>query len=215
MPVPNQSSFSLQDVIDEINPSSPSLSQCFAEANASGFDPAYEGAKDRLSNFRNYSHFSGQLAVNQDQIRGAYVDVSLNWFDSNNNPIQGAQFNTNNSGATTKTGPNFFLLTYLQTFKLRIEVEMNAAAPSNYAIQNVIIPIGYVATSGITDRYEWASAISTLGFVDGTVYGHVSPSFSINSKQKRYITINFRAKTANTGNNNTISIDTNAYSYTI
>jgi len=32
-----------------------SLSACFTEAGGSGFDPIYEGSKDRLSNFRGYS----------------------------------------------------------------------------------------------------------------------------------------------------------------
>ena len=215
MSVPDTNNFSLQDVIDEINPSSPSLSQCFAEANASGFDPAYEGSKDRLRNFRNYTNFVGELTVNHDQITEAYLDVTLNWFDDNNNSIEGGAFGTNNDGLSTILGPETTRTLSIEKFKLRIEVEMNDAAPSNYAIQNVIIPIGYVASSGLTDMYEWASAISSTGFVDGTVYGNVSPSFTINSEEKRYITINFRAKTINTGSSNTITLDVNAYSYTV
>lgn len=31
-----------------------SLTDCFSAAEPSDFDPAYEGSKDRLSNFRNY-----------------------------------------------------------------------------------------------------------------------------------------------------------------
>lgn len=60
MPVPNTNTFSLQDVIDEIENNGgnnvSSLSGCFSEAIATGFDSNYEGSKDRLSNFRNYSH---------------------------------------------------------------------------------------------------------------------------------------------------------------
>ena len=45
----------LSDVIAEIG-SGTSLVGCFALANAGGFDPTYEGTKDRLSNFQNYVH---------------------------------------------------------------------------------------------------------------------------------------------------------------
>lgn len=54
MAVPNTNTFSLQDVVNEINPSSDDLATCFAEANPNYFNPAYSGTKDRLTNFRDY-----------------------------------------------------------------------------------------------------------------------------------------------------------------
>lgn len=56
MAVPNNNSFTLDDVVQAINPSVESLEGCFADADSDGFDPSYEGDKDRLSNFRNYHH---------------------------------------------------------------------------------------------------------------------------------------------------------------
>lgn len=58
MPVPNTNTFTLQDVCTEMGLAfdGATLSQCFANANAAGFDATYSGAKDRLSNFRNYDH---------------------------------------------------------------------------------------------------------------------------------------------------------------
>lgn len=58
MPVPNTNTFSLADVCNEIGltGSNRTLANCFASAVSGGFDPAYQGSKDRLSNFRNYSH---------------------------------------------------------------------------------------------------------------------------------------------------------------
>lgn len=57
MSVPNTNTFTLQDVVDEINVGGVNtLDECFDNAIPTGFDPAYEGNKDRLSNFRNYSH---------------------------------------------------------------------------------------------------------------------------------------------------------------
>ncbi len=52
MAVPNTNTFSLQDVVDEINPTTDDLVDCFADAVASKFDPAYSGSKDNLLNFR-------------------------------------------------------------------------------------------------------------------------------------------------------------------
>ncbi len=54
MAVPNNNTFSLQDVVDEI-PSSPNnLVSCFSDAVEIFFNPSYKGSKDRLSNFRDY-----------------------------------------------------------------------------------------------------------------------------------------------------------------
>lgn len=54
MAVPNTNTFSLQDVVDEVNPTTDDLVDCFADAVASKFDPAYSGSKNQLLNFRNY-----------------------------------------------------------------------------------------------------------------------------------------------------------------
>ena len=54
MAVPNTTTFDLQDVVDEVNPSSNDLVACFAAANDDYFNPLYEGNKDNLLNFRDY-----------------------------------------------------------------------------------------------------------------------------------------------------------------
>ena len=55
MAVPDTNTFSLGDVVSELGlGAGSSLGDCFSAANSSSFDPAYEGSKDRLSNFRNY-----------------------------------------------------------------------------------------------------------------------------------------------------------------
>ena len=63
MAVPNVSNFSFWDVADEIYGyvgENMSLISLFDDANAGGFVTAYAGAKDRLSNFRGYSHTTTQ-----------------------------------------------------------------------------------------------------------------------------------------------------------
>jgi len=58
MAVPDTTTFTLQNVVTEINPTTDDLADCFADAVAASFDSAYSGSKDRLSNFRNYGAVS-------------------------------------------------------------------------------------------------------------------------------------------------------------
>lgn len=63
MAVPNTNTFSLQDVVDEVNPTTDDLVDCFADAIASKFDSAYSGSKNQLLNFRNYGASGNLLEV--------------------------------------------------------------------------------------------------------------------------------------------------------
>src|SRR5690606_4436084 len=58
--VPDTNTFSFTDVKDEIEnnggATTNSLVDAFTNANDAGFDPAYEGSKNALLNFRNYTH---------------------------------------------------------------------------------------------------------------------------------------------------------------
>lgn len=54
MSVPNTTTFTLQDVQNEIGENN--LSGCFTYSVDSLFDARYKGSKDRLSNFRNYNN---------------------------------------------------------------------------------------------------------------------------------------------------------------
>jgi hypothetical protein len=69
--VPNTNTFSLQDVYDAVNDhASPTadLLDCFAKANSSFFDPAYNQASyapaGSMLRFRNYTPGAGQTPVN-------------------------------------------------------------------------------------------------------------------------------------------------------
>ena len=52
MAVPNTTTFTMDDVYDEVGHQD--LLTCFNVANDSYFNPLYKGSKDRLSNFRDY-----------------------------------------------------------------------------------------------------------------------------------------------------------------
>ena len=54
MAVPDTNTFTLQDVVTEVNPTTDDLVDCFADAVASKFDSNYSGSKNSLLNFRNY-----------------------------------------------------------------------------------------------------------------------------------------------------------------
>ena len=54
MAVPDTTTFSLDDVVTEVNPTTDDLVDCFADATAACFDSAYSGTKNQLLNFRNY-----------------------------------------------------------------------------------------------------------------------------------------------------------------
>jgi len=58
MPVPDTTTFTFQDVIDTVNPTTDDLVDCFADADAGKFDSNYEGSKNQLLNFRNYGAFT-------------------------------------------------------------------------------------------------------------------------------------------------------------
>ena len=56
MAVPNTTTFSLQDVVNEVNPSSSSLFDCVASANPILYDPTYyTSPATSLLEFRNYA----------------------------------------------------------------------------------------------------------------------------------------------------------------
>ena len=54
MAVPNTTTFTLQNVVDEVNTTTDDLVDCFADATSSSFDSNYSGSKNNLLNFRNY-----------------------------------------------------------------------------------------------------------------------------------------------------------------
>ncbi len=63
MPVPDTNTFALQDVVSAVNPTTDDLQDCFNDADSAQFDPAYEGNKDNLLNFRNYGNQSTGTGV--------------------------------------------------------------------------------------------------------------------------------------------------------
>ena len=62
MAVPNTNTFSLQDVVDEINPTTDDLQDCINDAIEGSYDPTYYTAPaTSLLEFRNYGAVTGNL----------------------------------------------------------------------------------------------------------------------------------------------------------
>lgn len=75
MPVPDTNTFSLQDVQTELGGVNDDLVECFSNALSTGFDPAYEGSKDSLLNFRNYTN-TPLTSFTMDKTRFASVGTA-------------------------------------------------------------------------------------------------------------------------------------------
>ena len=99
MAVPNTTNFTLQDVVDEINPTSDTLLQCFAQAQDSAFVTAYKGSKDRLSNFRGYNHNSGY----------SLTEYRLSYFGSSDSFKCSADLNPNISKYSYNSGEEHYI----------------------------------------------------------------------------------------------------------
>ena len=117
MGVPNTTTFELQDVVDEVNPTTDDLVDCFADANASYFDSTYEGSKNQLLNFRNYgsgnalTQFSGSSGQNDVKFLCTQTVATLYWHNgAGTHPTTGDIVYTNSAGTTA-----FNCCTYMKT----------------------------------------------------------------------------------------------------
>ena len=113
MAVPNTTTFKLQDVVDEINPTTDDLVDCFSDAVASKFDSSYEGSKNQLLNFRNYgavsltAFFSGPGQSDFKFICDQAVDRTRYHDGSSAKPSAGDTVYNNSNGSTT-TGDGYY-----------------------------------------------------------------------------------------------------------
>lgn len=79
--VPNTTTFSLQDVIDEVNLTTDDLQDCFNDANASYFNPTYSGSKNSLLNFRDYGVHNATLNTYSLASQVTECDTTINITD--------------------------------------------------------------------------------------------------------------------------------------
>ena len=79
--VPNTTTFTLQNVVDAVNPTYDDLADCFSDANSSYFNPAYSGSKNSLLNFQDYGPHNAQCltlpSVTQLSYTGTKTQTSI------------------------------------------------------------------------------------------------------------------------------------------
>ena len=108
MGVPNTTTFTLQNVVDIVTPTTNDLVDCFSDATAAKFDSTYSGDKDKLLNFRNYD---GGLPSFLGSVEGKdpcslTMNVTYYHNGSGTNPAVGDTVYTNASGTTTYASGN-------------------------------------------------------------------------------------------------------------
>ena len=87
MAVPDTDTFSLQDVVNEINPTTDDLQDCINDAIASKYDPTYYTAPaTSLLEFRNYG--AATLTSFFIDYGGAYGDANTACFFGNSEPLR-------------------------------------------------------------------------------------------------------------------------------
>jgi hypothetical protein len=118
MAVPDTNTFTLQDVVTEVNPTTDDLVDCFADAVAGKFDSNYSGSKNSLLNFRNYGAVTlttFHLTVNTPKSTlacdGTANNVAYHNGGSNTIAAVGDTVYSNSTGTTTYPAG-----TYGQTF---------------------------------------------------------------------------------------------------
>ena len=118
MGVPDTNTFTLQNVVDEINPTTDDLVDCFNDATASYFDSSYEGSKNQLLNFRNYgsgnalSPFQGSFGQTDPKFLCSQSINTNYWHNgSGSTPTIGDIVYTNATGTST-FGSNWLLSNY-------------------------------------------------------------------------------------------------------
>ena len=117
MGVPNTTTFTLQNVVDEID-NDDNLVGCFNDAIASYFDSSYEGSKNQLLNFRNYgsgnalSPFQGSFGQTDPKFLCSQSINTNYWHNgSGSTPTIGDIVYTNATGTST-FGSNWLLSNY-------------------------------------------------------------------------------------------------------
>jgi len=112
MGVPNTTTFTLQNVVDEVNPTTDDLVDCFADAISSKFDSAYSSSVGLLK-FRNYgagptliTAYMGTAVSKPASACSEFVNVQV-WYYGSGYPAIGDTIYTNSGASSTKGAGNW------------------------------------------------------------------------------------------------------------
>jgi hypothetical protein len=105
MGVPDTTTFTLQDVVDEVNPTTDDLVDCFDDAVAGDFDSSYgPGDESNLLQFRNYgagslTSFLGSVWTTGN-LCGQTMNITYYHNGSGTNPVVGDIVYTDSGGTS-------------------------------------------------------------------------------------------------------------------
>ena len=111
MGVPNTTTFTLQDVVDVVNPTTDDLVDSFDDAVAGDFDSSYgPGDESNLLQFRNYDSsgltpFLGSVTSNNN-VCSLTMNITYYHNGSGTNPAVGDTVYTDSGGTTPYQGDN-------------------------------------------------------------------------------------------------------------
>jgi hypothetical protein len=161
MGVPNTSTFSLQDVVDEINPTTDDLVDCIADATSADYSSTYyTSPATSLLEFRNYAGTANVTILSSDTITTTSSSYSFNLgivpvgdmiiltvFQQTGTPTTPSGYTLRNSAGTSASSfDNVFVYTRVSTVSTTQSVTI--ASTSVYKIINAII---------VQDQSDWGA----------------------------------------------------------
>ena len=113
MAVPNTTTFTMDDVFDEVGHMD--LLTCFSVATDSYFKPLYKGSKDRLSNFRDYkvtvtlTSFNSSVGSSSQTTACGQLDTQTYYHDGSGSvPVVGDNVYSDSAGTTALPSNHYF-----------------------------------------------------------------------------------------------------------
>lgn len=155
--VPNTTTFTLQDVVDEVNPTTNDLQDCFNDANADYFNPTYEGSKNSLLNFRDYGSHNATA-----DLSGAYLVWELDAITSGVTQDATAH---NNDGTINAGG-----------FTVTSAGKINNAVTPTLETSGINAPVNKTDVTNISVSCWWFGNASTLTGNSGVLWTAVPTS---------------------------------------
>jgi len=178
--------FSLQDVVDYIDSSLTSLQACFDNADSDAFDPAYEGDRDRLSNFRNYGGtitYGDWALPSKDELAAMYTNLHAESLGGFASAIYWASSETDASNAYARNFSDDSDINDNKTYSWYVRACRSFTASAGlYAVEDVGPGGGYVFYASGTSYIEayptdqstgstWSNITSTAVTGTGTAIG--------------------------------------------
>ena len=127
MAVPDTTTFTFQNVVDEVNPTTDDLISCFSTAISPFFNTTYEGSKNNLLNFRDYGVHNSSITLTS-----LPESLSFLW---NETTIKDVVVSCSDGAWTVKSATSWTNYTIINTALIKISVDTNTGpARTGYVI---------------------------------------------------------------------------------